>query len=199
MEQICPIRQQRSQPWQSLNRRNERTLHVWPTYCKRIGGGCFVMGSFCCCRSIPSRDAHDAGRNPRQPRSTVIRLGVLPFPRFIRRSSLAILQKRASTSSCCSCPLTPPSRRTRSRPSCGHCRLRRVALWQRQSSNHCDAKLLKTLQPESVYSQPGGDNHFAQADHDAVVVEVSGYGPHYFEAANGRTIQGAQRRNSYSP
>jgi quercetin dioxygenase-like cupin family protein len=59
--------------------------------------------------------------------------------------------------------------------------------WHFGYGNHFDAKLLKTLQPGSVYSEPGGDNHFAQADNDAVVVEVSGYGPtdtHYFEAAN---------------
>jgi len=59
--------------------------------------------------------------------------------------------------------------------------------WHFGYGNRFDAKLLKTLQPGSVYSEPGGDNHFAQADNDAVVVEVSGYGPtdtHYFEAAN---------------
>jgi quercetin dioxygenase-like cupin family protein len=59
--------------------------------------------------------------------------------------------------------------------------------WHFGYGNHFDSKLLKTLQPGSVYSEPGGDNHFAQADNDAVVVEVSGYGPtdtHYFEAAN---------------
>jgi quercetin dioxygenase-like cupin family protein len=59
--------------------------------------------------------------------------------------------------------------------------------WHFGYGTHFDAKLLKTLQPGSVYSEPGGDNHFAQANNDAVVVEVSGYGPtdtHYFEAAN---------------
>ena len=59
--------------------------------------------------------------------------------------------------------------------------------WHFGYGNHFNAKLLKTLQPGSVYSEPGDDNHFAQADNDAVVVEVSGDGPtdaHYFEAAN---------------
>jgi quercetin dioxygenase-like cupin family protein len=59
--------------------------------------------------------------------------------------------------------------------------------WHFGYGNHFDAKLLKTLPPGSVYSEPGGDNHFAQTDSDSVIVEVSGYGPtdtHYFEAAN---------------
>jgi len=49
--------------------------------------------------------------------------------------------------------------------------------------NHFDAKSLKTL-PGSVYSEPGGDNHFARTDADPVIVEISGYGPtdtHYFD------------------
>jgi quercetin dioxygenase-like cupin family protein len=53
--------------------------------------------------------------------------------------------------------------------------------------NHFDAKSLKTLSPRSVYSEPGGDNHFAQTDTEAVVVEISGYGltdTRYFEAKN---------------
>ena len=61
--------------------------------------------------------------------------------------------------------------------------------WHFGYGNHFDAKSLKTLPPGSVYSEPGGveHNHFAQTDADAVVVEISGYGPtdtHYFEAAN---------------
>ena len=50
--------------------------------------------------------------------------------------------------------------------------------------NHFDAKSLKTLPPGSVYSEPGGDNHFARTDADPVIVEISGYGPtdtHYFD------------------
>jgi quercetin dioxygenase-like cupin family protein len=59
--------------------------------------------------------------------------------------------------------------------------------WHFGYGNHFDAKLLKTLPPGSVYSEPGGDNHFAQTDNDPVIVEISGYGPtdtHYFEAKN---------------
>jgi quercetin dioxygenase-like cupin family protein len=36
---------------------------------------------------------------------------------------------------------------------------------------------LKTLPPGSVYSEPGGINHFAQTGAYAVVVQISGYGP----------------------
>jgi quercetin dioxygenase-like cupin family protein len=61
--------------------------------------------------------------------------------------------------------------------------------WHFGYGDHFDAKSLKTLPPGSVYSEPGGveHNHFAQTDADAVIVEISGYGPtdtHYFEAAN---------------
>lgn len=59
--------------------------------------------------------------------------------------------------------------------------------WHFGYGNHFDVKSLKTLPPGSVYSEPGGDNHFAQTDTDPVIVEISGYGPtdtHYFEAVN---------------
>jgi quercetin dioxygenase-like cupin family protein len=59
--------------------------------------------------------------------------------------------------------------------------------WHLGYGTHFDAKSLKTLPAGSVYSEPGGDNHFAQTDADAVIVEISGHGPtdtHYFEAAN---------------
>lgn len=59
--------------------------------------------------------------------------------------------------------------------------------WHLGYGNHFDAKSLKTLPPGSVYSEPGGDNHFARTQTDPVVVEISGYGPtdtHYFDAAN---------------
>lgn len=55
-----------------------------------------------------------------------------------------------------------------------------------------DAKALKTLVPGSVYSEPGGDNHFAQTGEDAVVVLISGYGPtdtRYFDPANDPKLQ----------
>jgi quercetin dioxygenase-like cupin family protein len=59
--------------------------------------------------------------------------------------------------------------------------------WHFGYGTHFDPKSLKTLPPGSVYSEPGGDNHFAQTDADAVVVQISGYGPtdtRYFEVAN---------------
>jgi len=59
--------------------------------------------------------------------------------------------------------------------------------WHLGYGSHFEAKSLKTLPPGSVYSEPAGDNHFAQTDSDPVIVEISGYGPtdtHYFEAKN---------------
>jgi quercetin dioxygenase-like cupin family protein len=59
--------------------------------------------------------------------------------------------------------------------------------WHFGYGNHFDAKSLKTLPPGSVYSEPGGDNHFAQTDNDAVVVQICGFGPtdtRYFDPAN---------------
>jgi len=59
--------------------------------------------------------------------------------------------------------------------------------WHFGYGNHFEEKLLKTLPPGSVYSEPGGDNHFARTDADPVIVEVFGYGPtdtRYFEAKN---------------
>jgi quercetin dioxygenase-like cupin family protein len=59
--------------------------------------------------------------------------------------------------------------------------------WHFGYGNHFDATSLKSLPPGSVYSEPGGDNHFAQTDTDSVIVEISGYGPtdtRYFEAKN---------------
>src|SRR5438093_11776976 len=49
--------------------------------------------------------------------------------------------------------------------------------WHFAYGNHFDEKVLKTLPPGSVYSEPGGDNHFARTDADSVIVEISGYGP----------------------
>ena len=59
--------------------------------------------------------------------------------------------------------------------------------WHFGYGDHFDANSLKTLPSGSVYSEPGGDNHFARTDADAVIVEISGYGPtdtRYFDAAN---------------
>src|SRR3981081_3129564 len=59
--------------------------------------------------------------------------------------------------------------------------------WHFGYGDHFDAQSLKTLPPGSVYSEPGGVNHFARTDADAVIVQISGYGPtdtRYFDPAN---------------
>ena len=59
--------------------------------------------------------------------------------------------------------------------------------WHFGYGTHFDAKSLKTLPPGSVYSEPGGDNHFARTDADPVIVAISGNGPtdtHYFNPAD---------------
>jgi len=59
--------------------------------------------------------------------------------------------------------------------------------WHFGYGDRYEAKLLKRLPPGSVYSEPGGKNHFAQTAATAVVVEISGYGPtdtKYFDPAN---------------
>jgi quercetin dioxygenase-like cupin family protein len=49
--------------------------------------------------------------------------------------------------------------------------------WHFGYGDHFDAGALKSLPPGSVYSEPAGTNHFAQTGDEAVVVEVTGYGP----------------------
>jgi quercetin dioxygenase-like cupin family protein len=59
--------------------------------------------------------------------------------------------------------------------------------WHFGYGNRFDAAALKALPAGSVYSEPGGVNHFARTDADPVIVQISGYGPtdtHYFDAAN---------------
>lgn len=59
--------------------------------------------------------------------------------------------------------------------------------WHFGYGDRFDAAALKTLPPGSVYSEPGGANHFAQTGDEAVIVEISGYGPtdtRYFDPAN---------------
>lgn len=58
--------------------------------------------------------------------------------------------------------------------------------WHFGYGNEFDATALKTLPPGSVYSEPGGTNHFAQTASDPVIVQISGYGPtdtRYFDPA----------------
>ena len=49
--------------------------------------------------------------------------------------------------------------------------------WQFGYGNEFNAAGLKTLPPGSVYSEPGGVNHFAHTGADAVIVQISGFGP----------------------
>jgi quercetin dioxygenase-like cupin family protein len=59
--------------------------------------------------------------------------------------------------------------------------------WTFGYGDHFDAKSLKTLPPGSLYSEPGGRNHFAQTNADPTIVEISGYGPtdtKYFDSGN---------------
>lgn len=59
--------------------------------------------------------------------------------------------------------------------------------WQFGYGDHFDGASLKTLPPGSVYSEPGGHNHFARTDADPVVVQICGFGPtdtRYFDPAN---------------
>jgi quercetin dioxygenase-like cupin family protein len=67
--------------------------------------------------------------------------------------------------------------------------------WHFGYGDRFDAKSLKTLPPGSVYSEPGGvkHNHFARTDADAVIVQISGYGPtdtRYFDPSNDPKSQG---------
>src|SRR6266481_9494184 len=59
--------------------------------------------------------------------------------------------------------------------------------WYFGYGDRFDAKSLKKLPPGSVYTEPGAHNHFARTDKDAVIVQISGYGPtdtRYFNPAD---------------
>jgi quercetin dioxygenase-like cupin family protein len=49
--------------------------------------------------------------------------------------------------------------------------------WHFGYGNEFNAAGLKTLPPGSVYSEPGRVNHFAQTGGEAVIVQISGFGP----------------------
>jgi quercetin dioxygenase-like cupin family protein len=49
--------------------------------------------------------------------------------------------------------------------------------WQFGYGTHFDEKALKVLPVGSVYSEPGGLNHFARTAEDPVIVHISGFGP----------------------
>jgi pimeloyl-ACP methyl ester carboxylesterase len=59
--------------------------------------------------------------------------------------------------------------------------------WHFGYGDRFDEQPLKSLPAGSVYSEPGGANHFARTDAEAVLVEISGFGPtdtRYFDPAN---------------
>ena len=59
--------------------------------------------------------------------------------------------------------------------------------WQFGYGAHFDESALKPLPVGSVYSEPGGVNHFARTTDTAVVVQISGFGPtdtRYFNPAD---------------
>jgi len=67
--------------------------------------------------------------------------------------------------------------------------------WRFGYGDRFDERELKTLPPGSVYSEPGGANHFARTDADAVLVQISGFGPtdtHYFDPAHTPTAAPAR-------
>jgi quercetin dioxygenase-like cupin family protein len=49
--------------------------------------------------------------------------------------------------------------------------------WQIGYGDRFEDRALKTLTPGSVYSEPGGGNHFARTGAEAVLVQISGIGP----------------------
>lgn len=59
--------------------------------------------------------------------------------------------------------------------------------WQFGYGTHFDESALKILPPGSVYSEPGGVNHFARTTDVPVVVHICGFGPtdtRYFNPAD---------------
>jgi quercetin dioxygenase-like cupin family protein len=49
--------------------------------------------------------------------------------------------------------------------------------WQFGYGDRFDEKALKRLPPGSVYSEPGGGNHFARTGPEPVLVQITGVGP----------------------
>ena len=59
--------------------------------------------------------------------------------------------------------------------------------WRIGYGDHFAEGALKMLPPGSIYSEPGGANHFARTETEAVLVEISGFGPtdtRYFNPAD---------------
>lgn len=62
--------------------------------------------------------------------------------------------------------------------------------WNFGYGDRFEESALKPLPPGSVYSEPGGKTHFARTTTEAVVVQLSGYGPTdtvYFDASDDPT------------
>ena len=49
--------------------------------------------------------------------------------------------------------------------------------WQFGYGDHFDANALRRLPAGSVYSEPGGGNHFARTGAEPVLVQITGIGP----------------------
>jgi quercetin dioxygenase-like cupin family protein len=159
-------------------------IPVHPTDGREIRDRCLVScGSFCH-RSIPSRDAHDAGGNPASALASD----------QIGSSGLAGVHTQVvfgdpSKPGFYTILLFVPAHTTIRAHSHRDNRVATVVSgeWHLGYGNHFDAKSLKTLPRGSVYSEPGGDNHFARTDTDPSLWKICGYGPtdtHYFDAAN---------------
>ena len=61
--------------------------------------------------------------------------------------------------------------------------------WQFGYGDQFNEGALKSLPVGSVYSEPGGTNHFARTGSEPVMVEISGFGPtdtRYVNPADGR-------------
>lgn len=59
--------------------------------------------------------------------------------------------------------------------------------WRFGYGDRFDERELKTLPPGSVYSEPGGANHFARTETEPVLVQITGFGPtdtRYFDPAH---------------
>ena len=64
--------------------------------------------------------------------------------------------------------------------------------WQFGYGSKFEEKALKTLTPGSVYSEPEGKDHFARTGAEAVIVQISGYGPtdtRYADPANDPSLR----------
>jgi len=64
--------------------------------------------------------------------------------------------------------------------------------WQFGYGQHFDERVLKTLPPGSVYSEPAGVDHFARTGDKPVTVHICGYGPtdtRYFDPKDDPSLE----------